>query len=239
MKNLFTFIILTLTFSCFSQTQAEMNKRAYAEFHKSDKHLNAIYQTILSEYKSDSIFLENLKKSQRIWIQFRDAEISMKYPEKTNGSIHPTCRAFYLKELTDNRIRNLNIWVSGTEEDTVCNGSLKTIEAIDSHDMEMAYIKDDGSIWLTPTMKKDHRIFGYRLTDIHSEKMILVSIFTNEVEHNPFGCKYGSFYGTHEMKTMQLKYMATENDFLKIKLIKNGMVIDTVYMLKKWFEFEK
>ncbi|TPN82892.1 lysozyme inhibitor LprI family protein [Aquimarina algicola] len=242
MKNLYIFIILIFSFNCFSQTQAEMNKEAYAEFNKSDKILNKIYQTILSEYKSDSMFVENLKKSQRLWIQFRDAEMEMKFPnynDKNYGSIHSTCRAFYLKELTDKRIKTLKEWVSGTEEGDVCNGSVKIIEEIDPQYMGKAYVEKDSIIWMSANMKKDHRIFGYRGKDIYSEKLILLSIFTNEVENNPFDCVYGAFYDTNGMKNMKLKYIATENEFLKVEIIKNGKSIDEVYMLKKWFEFEK
>jgi len=242
MKHLLIFIILTISFSCFSQTQAEMNRKAYAEFNKSDKQLNEIYQTILSEYKTDSIFVENLKKSQRIWIQFRDAEMDMKYPnypEKIYGTIHPTCRAFYLKELTKKRIKTLKIWVSGTEEGDVCNGSVKIIEEIDSEYMGKAYIEKDSTIWMSANMKKDHRIFGYKKKDIYSTKMILLSIFTNDVKNNSFDCEYGAFYDTNGMTDLKLKYAATENDFLRIDIIREGKTIDEVYMLKKWFEFEE
>ncbi|MFL1896375.1 lysozyme inhibitor LprI family protein [Aquimarina sp. 2-A2] len=241
MKNLLTFIILTFSLSCFSQTQAEMNKEASAEFNKSDKTLNDIYKTILSEYKSDTIFVENLKKSQRLWIQFRDAEMVMKFPnyvDKRYGSIHPICKAFYLKELTDKRIETLKEWVSGTEEGDACNGSVKIIVEIDSKYMGKAFIEKDNSIWMTASMRKDHRIFGHKNKDIYSEKMILLSVFTYEVENNPFNCKYGAFYDTNGMKDLELKYIATENEFLKIEIIKNGKTIDKVYMLKKWFEFE-
>nr|WP_240788895.1 lysozyme inhibitor LprI family protein [Psychroserpens sp. NJDZ02] len=219
-----------------------MNKDVYAEFNESDKQLNDIYKTILSEYKTDTIFIDNLKKSQRLWTQFRDAEMEMKYPnypEKIYGSIHPTCRAFYLKELTDKRIKTLNIWVSRTEEGDVCSGSVKIIEEIDSEYMGKAYIGKNGEIWLTANMKRDHRIFGYKNKDINSTKMILISIFTNEVKNNPFDCKYGAYYETSGIKDFKLKYVETENNFLKIKIIKEGKTIDEVFMLKKWFEFEK
>lgn len=242
MSRLLTFIVLILSFNCFSQTQAEMNKEAYVEFNKSDSQLNEIYQTIVSQYNKDTIFLDNLKKSQRIWIQFRDAELEMKYPKYSNnfyGSIQPTCRAIYLKELTDKRIETLKNWVSGTEEGDVCIGSVKIIEEIDSEYMGKAHIAKDSSIWMLANMKKDHRIFGYRKKDIYSTKMILLSIFTNEVKNNPFDCKYGAFYDTNGMTDLKLKYTATENDFLRIELIKQGKIIDEVYMLKKWFEFDE
>ncbi|PCJ64883.1 MAG: hypothetical protein COA58_11460 [Bacteroidetes bacterium] len=242
MKSILTFVLLTLSFTCFPQTQAEMNQEAYAEFSTSDKQLNDIYKTILSEYKTDSIFIENLKKSQRIWIQFRDAEMEMKYPNYSDqryGSIHPICRAFYLKELTDKRTNTLKKWVAGMEEGDACNGSVKTIEEIGSPFMGKAYITKDSFIWIAANMKKDHRIFGYNQTDIYSKKMILISIFTNEVKNNPFNCTYGAFYETNEMRDMSLKYVTTEDDFLKIEILREGQTVDTVYMLKKWFEFEK
>lgn len=110
---------------------------------------------------------------------------------------------------------------------------------IDPEYMQKAHIGKDSSISMTANMKKDHRIFGYKESDIHSEKVILLSIFTNEVEHNPFDCRYGSYYDTNGMRDIQLKYASTENDFLKIEILKKGKIIDEVYMLKKWFEFEK
>ncbi|MCF6297464.1 MAG: lysozyme inhibitor LprI family protein [Flavobacteriaceae bacterium] len=220
-----------------------MNKEAHTEFSKTDTQLNEIYQTILSKYKSNSIFVKNLKKSQRLWMQFRDAELEMKFPAENKqleyGSIYPMCVSIFIKKLTEKRIETLKEWVSGTEEGDVCNGSVKIIEEIGSEFMGKAYIKKDGFIWMTANMKKDHRIFGYKNKDIYSEKMILLSIFTNEVENNPFNCKYGAFYDTNGMADLKLKYINTKNDFLKIEIIKHKKTIDEVYMLKKWFEFEK
>ncbi|WP_139959591.1 lysozyme inhibitor LprI family protein [Flavicella sediminum] len=243
MNRILFILLLTLNLNSFSQTQAEMNKEAYAEFNESDKQLNEIYKTIISKYKTDTIFVENLKKTQRIWMQFRDAEMEMKYPnyrENIYGSIHPTCRAIYLKELTDDRIGTLKTWIRGTEEGDVCNGSLKIIKEIDSLYMGKAYIEKDGNIWMSANMKKDHRIFGYKNKDIYSTKMILLSIFTNDVENNPFNCKYGAFYDTNGMKEISLKYLSNEGEFLKIEIVneKEGKS-DIIFMLKKWFEFKK
>ena len=129
MKNILAFIFLTFSFSCLSQTQAEMNKEAYTLFNNADDELNEVYQKILAEYKTDTLFIENLKASQRIWIKFRDAELKMKFPEYSDriyGSIHPTCRAFYLLELTKTRIETLKEWIVGIDGLDACNGSVKT-----------------------------------------------------------------------------------------------------------------
>ena len=78
---------------------------------------------------SKKITVENLKKAQRIWIEFRDAELEMKYPKRERGyygSIQPLCKAIYLKKLTDKRTETLKVWLIGIEEGDACNGSVKT-----------------------------------------------------------------------------------------------------------------
>ena len=73
-------------------------------------------------------YIKNLKVAQRIWIQFRDAEMKAKYPEREAGyygSIHPMCWSIYLKELTEDRINKLQVWLTGTSEGDSCNGSVK------------------------------------------------------------------------------------------------------------------
>jgi len=241
MKKTFTFLILISSFTCFSQTQAEMNQQAYDELNKSNKKLNEVFHKIKSIYKTDTLFLQNLKSSQIAWIKFRDAELEMKfppYPNKHYGSIHPICRAQYLQELTQKRTKTLQNWVAGIEEGNACNGSINIIEQIDPRYMGKATIKENGSIWLTGNMKRDHRIFGFKNKDIHSEKMILLSIFTNEVENNPFNCKYGAYYDTSGMDNINLKYISTEDNFIKAAILKNKEKVDEVYMLRKWFEFK-
>lgn len=129
MKNIVTFIILTWTFSCFSQTQAEMNENASNEYKKADTELNAVYKKILNEYKSDPAFTNRLKKTQKIWISFRNAELEMKFPAKNKqleyGSIYPMCISLFLKELTKERTEKLRIWLNGIEEGDLCSGSIK------------------------------------------------------------------------------------------------------------------
>jgi uncharacterized protein YecT (DUF1311 family) len=134
MKRRKLFLILTLGIICstsFSQTQSELNQKALESYKKADKELNTIYQKILSEYKSDTLFIKNLKASQRIWITFRDAELNMKYPERDPnyyGSIQPTCVAMYLEQLTKERIKTLKVWLVGIPEGDCCSGTVKIKE---------------------------------------------------------------------------------------------------------------
>ena len=80
MKNFISILILILNLSCFSQSQHEMHVEANGLYKQTDEELNLVYQKILFEYQADSIFIDRLKKAQKIWIEFRDAELEMKYP---------------------------------------------------------------------------------------------------------------------------------------------------------------
>ena len=128
--NIITIVSLTTVNQAFGgQTQTEMNQEAQAKYSQSDKELNSVYDQILKEYSKDDEFIKSLKTAQRIWVQFRDAETNSKFPaidpRITYGSIHPTCLANYLTELTQYRTKKLKIWLTGTPEGDCCSGSVK------------------------------------------------------------------------------------------------------------------
>jgi uncharacterized protein YecT (DUF1311 family) len=112
-----------------AQTQPEINSAAWREYKNADDQLNRVYQNILKEYKYDSLFIQRLKESQRIWITFKEAELAMKFPAENKsyayGSIYSKCEAMFLKELTEDRTTKLKIWLEGIEEGNMCNGSVK------------------------------------------------------------------------------------------------------------------
>lgn len=126
--TLITFLSLTISNQAFGQTQLEMNQEEQSKYVKADKELNLVYNKILKEYKSDTEFIKNFKNAQRIWIQFRDAEMKSKYPDREEGyygSIHPMCWSIYLAELTEERTKKLKTWLTGMEEGDVCSGSIR------------------------------------------------------------------------------------------------------------------
>jgi uncharacterized protein YecT (DUF1311 family) len=131
MRYIIAILISLICLTGFSQTQRDMNIDASESYKKADKELNDIYKNILSDYKSDTVFIKNLKASQRIWVTFRDAELKVKYPETEPGyygSIHPMCVSIYLEKLTRERIKTLQEWIDGIEEGDACNGSVKMKE---------------------------------------------------------------------------------------------------------------
>jgi len=128
-KILLLKLCVALASLSIGQTQSELNANAKEKYDATDKELNQVYNSILKEYKSDTVFIKNLKKSQKLWIQFRDSEMQVKYPSREPGyygSVHPMCWSMYKEELTRERIKKLKIWLDGIEEGDVCSGSVKT-----------------------------------------------------------------------------------------------------------------
>jgi uncharacterized protein YecT (DUF1311 family) len=125
-KIVITSFALLISGFGFAQTQMQMNDSTKKEFLKADKELNQAYQQILKDYKTDTLFLKNLKASQRIWIEFRDAEMKMKYPLKESEyySMQPVCWYSYMQDLTETRTKTLQQWLKPMEEGDVCAGSI-------------------------------------------------------------------------------------------------------------------
>ena len=95
----------------------------------------------------------------------------------------------------------------------------------------------DSSIWIVANMKEDHRIFGYEKPATDSKKMILLSVFTNDVENNPFQLPYGAYYGTDGMKNSRLKFNSYQGKYIKAELLKDNQK-KIIYFESKLMEFE-
>jgi uncharacterized protein YecT (DUF1311 family) len=120
-------LLLTVSLG-FAQTQAELNTAAYARYQQADQALNKTYQTILKQYRSDTRFIQNLKKAQRLWVQLRTADLRARYPEYEPGhygSFQPVCEANELTALTEARTRQLRVWLTGVPEGEMCAGSVQ------------------------------------------------------------------------------------------------------------------
>jgi uncharacterized protein YecT (DUF1311 family) len=131
MKYILSIFLGLISLTGFSQTQVDLNNEAQESYKKADKDLDDIYNTILCEYKSNTIFIKSLKASQKIWITFRDAELKVKYPDTDSrhyGTVYPMCVSIYLERLTRERIKTLKEWIDGIEEGYVCIGSVKMKE---------------------------------------------------------------------------------------------------------------
>jgi hypothetical protein len=120
-------IIISLLFILFSitslsaQSQSEMNIEASNSYTKVDNELGNVYQQILKKYSKNTKFINALRASERLWIQFRDAEVKMMYPADDQrmayGSMFPMLRFGLLEELTKTRLKTLKLWVNPSSQD--------------------------------------------------------------------------------------------------------------------------
>jgi uncharacterized protein YecT (DUF1311 family) len=129
MKYILCFLTYFFCQITFGQTQSEMNQEAFSHYKEKDAELNLVYSKILKEYGNQKDFIIHLKKAQNIWIQFRDAEMAMRFPKEDKllhyGSVYPMCRSYILAEMTEQRTNKLKIWLDGIEEGEVCLGTIK------------------------------------------------------------------------------------------------------------------
>lgn len=111
------------------QTQMEINEKACAANRKADAEMNKVYQRILSENRSDKLFVQKMRTAQRVWLAFRDAHLEALYPAMDKraayGTVNPMCQCMELEKLTNERTLVLRQWIDGIEEGDVCGGSIK------------------------------------------------------------------------------------------------------------------
>jgi len=111
----------------FAQTQVQMNETARAEYQRADAELNKTYNEVLQQHRTDAVFLSKLRRAQRAWLTFREAEVEAVFPAANPsheyGSIYPVCRFRLLKTLSEERLSQLKLWKSGMDETETCAGS--------------------------------------------------------------------------------------------------------------------
>ncbi len=123
--------------------------------------------------------------------------------------------------------------------DSIDKANANTI-ALDNNDVNKAMVSlKDSLLRIASDKFRDHRFFGYSKPDLHSKRMLLFSIFTNDVEGNPYQLPYGAYYQNSDMDSIKLKYYADEGAFAKFTILKNNTLQDTTYIEKKWIEFKK
>lgn len=142
--------------------------------------------------------------------------------------------------------------VTASVDNQKANDNLKGLSLVDSidkannesiiaskDDITKAYVSSsDSLIYLTANMRRDHRMFGYAEPNTTSKRLLLLSVFTNDVENNPFKCELGAYYDTSGMENLTLKYQGKEGNFIKSVAVDKENKMKTIYFEKKWIEFE-
>lgn len=113
----------------YSQTQSQINYQTGEAAKKAERKMDTVYKKILMLYAKDTLFIKNLKYSQKIWLQYSNAQIKTLFPDYGPGyygSMFSNCVTMYSKKLTELRIHELELWLFGNEEGEGCDGSIKT-----------------------------------------------------------------------------------------------------------------
>ena len=107
-----------------AQTQREMNEASCAKFDGADRALNAVYKQLLVNGTKDQEFLANLRRAQKAWLAFRDAQIRVLYGARDNtvryGTVWPMCACDAKTSLTADRTKQLQAMLDWVEGD-VCS----------------------------------------------------------------------------------------------------------------------
>jgi len=110
MKNL-SFTLLVLFSYCMifcplkAQTQQEMNQSEEQRYEKADKELNLEYAKLMKVV--DESAKEKLKKAQRAWVAYRDAEAEYATSDCKGGTIEPMILFATMANLTEARLKSL------------------------------------------------------------------------------------------------------------------------------------
>lgn len=78
-------------------------------------------------------------------------------------------------------------------------------------------------------------IYGYKLPNLKSEKMICFSSLTSDVDNNPHRCILGAYYETSDLN---IEYITIEGNFVKLKFKEEGKQDALFYVEKKYIKFE-
>lgn len=102
-------IFASLAFLCLpavqAQTRAQMNEMAYRDEAKADAAMNVAYKKLMATL--DAPDQPHLRKAQRAWLVFRDAEATFEATQETGGTMYPTVHAAIVQELTEARTKQL------------------------------------------------------------------------------------------------------------------------------------
>ncbi len=103
-----------------ASTQGEMNRCADQAFRKADSNLNVLYAQIMARLESDEATKGLLKKSQRLWLGFRDAECAFQTSASLAGSVYPMILSMCEQGLTEKRVSDFKAYLNCEEGDLSC-----------------------------------------------------------------------------------------------------------------------
>jgi len=103
-----------------AHTQLAMNECAGSDYAKADGEMNRAYKAVLTEYRRNAKAVLAIRKAQRTWVAFRDAQVKSIYPDDDPrkiqfeyGTMFSMCEAMQFTKLTLQRTRQLRELLDG------------------------------------------------------------------------------------------------------------------------------
>jgi hypothetical protein len=122
--------------------------------------------------------------------------------------------------------------------DSLDNANQKFINSSAQQKTKLHIAKRDSSLDLKANIRLDHRIFGYSQPNTKSKRLFLLSVFTSDVEKNPFNCDLGAYYETNEINKFSLKYQTSTKYFIKVLAVDKDSKSTIMYIDSRWVVFE-
>lgn len=95
------------------------------------------------------------------------------------------------------------------------------------------------AFYLQSNIRLDHKFFGYAKPVLSSQKLILFSVFTNDVKDNPHKCSLGAYYETSGLpQGDNIEYMSSGKKFCKMKYVTMSGAETIFYFEKRHLRFE-
>lgn len=254
-----TFLLIIILTACGQTKSKSKNEKSTFDLDQIDRIEIFKYSTHLDtkNYAVKVLTKAQVKSFSNKWNQSDKSELRKYLPSynltvylKSGATRHFRIVGKYIKESNDycfdfidaNYFSNLysNAEVLTFMTDSIDKANNESVVASgDNITKAFVFLKDgDSTINLIANIKKDHRIFGYVKPDVKSERLLLLSVFTNDVQNNPFGCKLGAYYDTRGMTELTLKYISTTGNFVKAAATNKANKSTTIYFEKKWIAFE-
>jgi uncharacterized protein YecT (DUF1311 family) len=127
-KSILSCFLLISAMVSYSQSQYEMNMETYNSYLKAEKQMQNVISEIEENYANDREFIKALHTSQKKWIEYRDAYMTMRFPnDRRYGSAHPMCINNIAKDLVQRRVIQLQSWLFLYTETDMCNGTMEPI----------------------------------------------------------------------------------------------------------------
>lgn len=100
--------------------QTSLNVCAGRAYSEADRRLNELYRDLKERLKGEPNRLGHLASAQRAWVGFRDLECEFRASAVHGGSVQPMVKADCLRDVTEQRIKALDVYAHCQEGDLGC-----------------------------------------------------------------------------------------------------------------------